>query len=175
MNETIKTLLTRRSIRKYKNDEVPQELIDQIIEAGLYAASGMGKQSSIIISITNKEERENFRKINGEIMNADKDADPFYGAPVILLVLSDKNSSNAQYDGSLIMGNMMNAAHALGLGSVWINRARQEFEMDFGKQFLERHNIKGDYVGIGHLALGYKDEEDPVPAKRKENRVYYVK
>lgn len=175
MNETIQNLLTRRSIRKYKKDEVPQELIDQIIEAGLYAASGMGKQSSIIVQITNKEERENFRKINGEIMNADKDADPFYGAPVILLVLSDKNSANAQYDGALILGNMMNAAHALGLGSVWINRARQEFEMDFGKKFLQRHNIQGEYVGVGHLALGYKDEEDPKPIERKENRVYYIK
>lgn len=108
-------------------------------------------------------------------MNADKDSDPFYGALVILLVLADKNNFNAIYDGALTMGNMMNAAHALGLGSVWINRARQEFEMNFRKEFLKKHNIEGEYIGIGHLALGYKDEEDPLPLPRKENRVYYIK
>lgn len=175
MNETIINLLTRRSIRKYKDLEVPQNLVDEVIKAGLYAPSGMGKQSSIIIQITNKEERENFRKKNGEIMNLDKDADPFYGAPVILLVLADKNNYNGVYDGSLTLGNMMNAAHSVGLGTCWINRAKQEFESDFGKNFLAKYHIEGEYIGVGHLALGYPNEESPKPIDRKENRVYYVK
>ena len=115
MNTTLNDILTRRSVRKYKSDMVSEELIRQIVEAGSYAATGMGKQSPIILAVTNQEIRDQLSRINGKIMGTD--SDPFYGAPVVLVVLADKSRPTHVYDGSLVMGNLMLAAHALGLGS----------------------------------------------------------
>lgn len=173
MSEVINNMKTRRSIRKYKPDMIPEDVLNRIIEAGTYAATGMGKQSPIIIAVTNKKIRDKFSKMNAEIMGVD--SDPFYGAPVVLIVLADKARPTYVYDGSLVMGNLMLAAHAEGIGSCWIHRAKEEFESAEGKAFLKSLGIEGDYEGIGHCVLGYTDGEEPKAMPRKENYVYYVK
>lgn len=173
MSEVINNMKTRRSIRKYKPDMIPEDVLNRIIEAGTYAATGMGKQSPIIIAVTNKEIRDKFSKMNAEIMGVD--SDPFYGAPVVLIVLADKARPTYVYDGSLVMGNLMLAAHAEGIGSCWIQRAKEEFESAEGKAFLKSLGIEGDYEGIGHCVLGYTDGEEPKAMPRKENYVYCVK
>ena len=173
MSEVINNMKTRRSIRKYKPDMIPEDVLNRIIEAGTYAATGMGKQSPIIIAVTNKEIRDKFSKMNAEIMGVD--SDPFYGAPVVLIVLADKARPTYVYDGSLVMGNLMLAAHAEGIGSCWIHRAKEEFESAEVKAFLKSLGIEGDYEGIGHCVLGYTDGEEPKAMPRKENYVYCVK
>lgn len=173
MSEVINNMKTRRSIRKYKPDMIPEDVLNRIIEAGTYAATGMGKQSPIIIAVTNKEIRDKFSKMNAEIMGVD--SDPFYGAPVVLIVLADKARPTYVYDGSLVMGNLMLAAHAEGIGSCWIHRAKEKFESAEGKAFLKSLGIEGDYEGIGHCVLGYTDGEEPKAMPRKENYVYCVK
>ena len=175
MNEVIQAMKDRRSIRKFKPEMPPKEDIKQIIEAGLYAANGRGKQATIIIAVTNKELRDKFSKINREIGGWDESFDPFYGAPVILIVLADKECLTGIYDGSLVMGNMMLAAHSMGLGSIWIHRAKEEFESEFGKKLLKELGITGEYEGIGHCALGYAKEPLPEAKPRKENYVYFVR
>lgn len=173
MSEVINNMKTRRSIRKYKPDMIPDDVLNRIIEAGTYAATGMGNQSPIIIAVTNKEIRDKFSKMNAEIMGVD--SDPFYGAPVVLIVLADKARPTYVYDGSLVMGNLMLAAHAEGIGSCWIHRAKEEFESAEGKAFLKSLGIEGEYEGIGHCVLGYTDGEEPKAMPRKENYVYCVK
>ena len=133
MSELLDMIKTRRSIRKYKSDMVPKEIIDKIVEAGTYAATGMGQQSPIILAVTNKEVRDKLSKWNADIMGTD--TDPFYGAPVVLVVLADKNRPTAVYDGSLVMANLMLEAHDLGIGSCWIHRAKEEFESVIMKYF----------------------------------------
>lgn len=172
MESTINDILTRRSVKKYKSAPVPQEIIDKIINAGLYAANGMGAQSPIIIQVTNKEMRDKLSKMNADIMGAN--TDPFYGAPAVLIVLADKNRPTAVYDGSLVMGNLMLAAHALGIGSCWIHRAKEEFESEDGKEILKSLGIEGEYVGIGHCILGYADGEPKPAAERKPGRVFKI-
>ena len=162
--------LTRRSIRKYKPDMIPEDVLNRIIEAGTYAATGMGKQSPIIIAVTNKEIRDKFSKMNAEIMGVD--SDPFYGAPVVLVVLADKSMPTYIYDGTLVMGNLMLEAHALGVDSCWIHRAKEEFESEEGREILKSLGIEGDYEGIGHCILGYVDGEEPQCHPRKDNWVY---
>ena len=174
MNEALKTLKERRSIRKFKDEIPPKEIIDQIIEAGLYAPSGSNKQETIILCVTDKKLRDRIAEVNKEIWGHDEVADPFYGAPVFLIVLSKKGNNNYIYDGSLVMGNLLNATHAVGLGGIWINRARQEFEMDEFKQILKDLNIEGEWEGIGHCAIGYIDGDTPKPHPIKEGRVYYI-
>lgn len=174
MNQTIRDILERRSIRKFKPDMIEKELLDQVIEAGLYAASGMGKQSTRIIAVTNKELRDKISEDNQKIGGWQDGFDPFYGAPVILIVLAEKECANRVYDGSLVMGNLMLAAHALGIGSCWIHRAKQEFETDEYKALLIKLGLEGEYEGIGHCALGYVDGEYPQAAPRKENHVFFV-
>ena len=174
MNETLKVLETRRSCRNFDPDKmISEEDLNAIIKAGTYAPTGMGKQSPIIIAVTNKEMRDKISKENAKIMGTD--SDPFYGAPVILIVLANKESRTYQYDGSLVMGNLLNAAESLGLGGIWIHRAKEEFESDFGKKILADLGIEGDYEGIGHCALGYAAEPAKAPVPRKENYVYYIK
>ena len=152
---------------------VPQELIDQVIDAGLYAASGHGTQEVIIVAVTNKEVRDKLAQMNREILGTRSDS--FYGAPVVLVVLGPKSNKLTPYDGSLVMGNLMQAAHAVGLGSCWINRAKEEFDSEEGKQLLKEWGIEGEYEGVGHCILGYTDGTVPQAAPRKANRVFYVK
>lgn len=172
MNEAMQVLLTRRSIRSYKSDPVPEEVIEKIVEAGLYAPTGMGLQDPVIIAVTNKELRDRVAKENAAIMG--RDTDPFYGAPVILLVAA-KACPNAVYDGSCVMDNLLNAAWAMGLGSCWIHRAKEELERPFGKELLASLGLTGEYIGIGHVALGYIEGEPPAPKPRLEGRVFWVK
>lgn len=174
MNETLNVLKSRRSCRAFKPDMVKEEDLKAIIEAGTYAATGMGKQSPIIIAVTDKALRDEISEENRKIGGWNEGFDPFYGAPVILIVLADKNVPTYKYDGSLVMGNLMNAAESLGVANIWIHRAQEEFESDFGKDILKKLGIEGDYEGIGHCALGYAAKEPNAAAPRKENYVYYI-
>lgn len=174
MNETIKAMLERRSIRKFKPDMPPKEDIEQIIEAGLYAPSGMNRQDAIIVAITNKELRDEVSEDNRAIAGMPEGKDPFYGAPVILMVLADKKGPHRIYDGSLVMGNMLLAAHALGLGSIWIHRAKEESEMPKYQELLKKLGVEGEWEGIGHCAVGYIDGEAGKAAPRKEDRVFWA-
>lgn len=172
MNELLQTIKTRKSTKSFLDKEVPLELIEQIVEAGTYAPTGRNLQSPIIVAITNKEVRDQLSKMNASIMNAK--TDPFYGAPVVLVVLANKDVNTYIYDGSCVMENLMLAAHSLGLGSCWIHRAKEEFESEEGKSLLKEWGIEGNYEGIGHVILGYNKVE-PVEKPRKDNYIYYVK
>lgn len=153
MSKVLENIITRRSIKKYKPDMVPKDIIEKIVEAGTYAATGMNKQSPIILAVTNKELRDKLSKMNAQVMGSN--IDPFYGAPVVLVVLADKNVGTHVYDGSLVMGNLMLAAHDLGIGSCWIHRAKEMFESEEGKEILKSLGIEGEYEGIGNCVLGY--------------------
>ena len=164
---------TRRSVRAYLPDAVPEEKLERILRAGLYAASGMGRQSAMILCVTDKALRDRLMRMNAAIMGT-PEKDPFYGAPCVLVVLADRSIPTAVYDGSLVLGNMMLAAHAEGLGSCWIHRAREEFDSDEGKAILHDLGVKGDYEGVGHLIVGYADGAEPEAKPRREGRVLRV-
>ena len=171
--DAMQNLLTRRSVRQYKEDPIPQDVLERIVEAGTYAATGMGKQSPIIVAVTNRALRDRLSRMNAAVMGGS--GDPFYGAPVVLVVLADKSIGTHVYDGSLVMGNLMLAAHAEGVASCWIHRAKEEFESEEGRQILRGLDIEGDYEGIGHCILGYADGEEPQPKPRKASYVYWAK
>ena len=172
MAETLTTLKTRRSCRAYKPELIEEEKLQAILEAGTYAATGMGRQSPIILAVTDRAMRDRLSRMNAAILGADMD--PFYGAPEVLVVLADKKAATYVYDGSLVMGNMMNAAADLGVASCWIHRAKEEFESEEGKAILRDLGIEGDYEGIGHLILGYAAAPAAQPAPRKENYIYRI-
>lgn len=174
MDEVIKAMEERRSIRKFKPDMPPKEDLEKIIRAGRYAANGRGKQATLILAVTNRELQDQLSSDNREIGGWEEGFDPFYGAPAILIVLAEKDWPTHVYDGSLVMGNMMLAAHALGLGSIWIHRAKEEFEMEKYKELLSSLGISGEWEGIGHCAVGYIDGEMPKAAERKPGRVFWV-
>ena len=174
MNEILKAMKGRRSIRKFKPDMPKKEYLEQIVEAGIYAANGRGQQATVTLAVTNKEIRDKISEINRKIGGWDEGFDPFYGAPVILIVLANKNCNTYIYDGSLVMGNMMLAAHSLGLGSIWIHRAKEEFETEEWRKFLSDLGIEGEWEGIGHCAVGYMDGQLPKAAERKNGRIYWV-
>ncbi len=174
MNAGYDVLKNRRSIRRFRSDDVPRELIEKVVEAGLYAPSAMGTQHTVIVVVTDRGLRDELSKRNAEIAGIEDGRDPFYGAPAVLVVLTKSDWQNKVYDGSLVMGNLMNAAHALGLGSCWIHRAKQEFETEWGRQLLRSLGVSGEYEGIGHCVLGYVDGDLPQPAPRKEGRVFYA-
>ena len=163
-------LVTRRSVRAYRDDPIDDEVLAHVIEAGVYAPTGLNRQSPIIVAVTNRELRDRLSCMNAQIMGVD--SDPFYGAPVVLVVLADRSVPTYVYDGSLVMGNLMNAAHEQGLGSCWIHRAKEEFDSPEGRQILADLGIEGDYEGIGHCILGYPEGLEPDPKPRKENYVY---
>lgn len=172
MNETIKNLIERRSCRKYSTTQIKEEKLNSVLKAGEYAPTGMGRQSPIILVLQNKEKVEKLSKLNAKIMGTDKD--PFYGAPTVLIVLADKNIGTYKEDGSLVLGNLMNAAYSIGLGSCWIHRAKEEFETDEGKELLKEWNIPENYVGIGHCILGYPEEKSEAKP-RKEDYIRFIK
>lgn len=170
MNETLNVLKSRRSCRGFDGRQITDEQLNGILEAGVYAPTGMGKQSPIMVVVQDKETISAISKLNAAVMGAD--IDPFYGAPTVIIVLADKNVGTYLYDGSLVMGNLMNAAEAVGVQSCWIHRAKEVFESAEGKALLEKWGINGDYEGIGNCVLGYGEK---VPAKpRKENYIYKV-
>ena len=172
MNEALNAILTRRSVKAYKPEMPPRELIDKVIEAGTYAPTGMNRQSPIIIAVTDKATRDRLSRLNAEIMGSS--GDPFYGAPAVLIVLAEKSQPTYMYDGTLVMSNLMLAAHAVGLGSCWIHRAREEFQTAEGKALLSSLGITGSYEGIGHCILGYPAGEIPAAKPRKDNWVYRI-
>lgn len=171
MNTTIQDLMTRRSIRKYKPEQITREELETVLNAGMCAPTAMNRQSPIIVAVQNKDDIAYLSKLNAAVKGMA--GDPFYGAPTVLVVLADAENANAVPDGSLVLGNLMNAAHAIGLGSCWINRAREVFDTDEGKALLKKWGIEGDYIGVGNCILGYPDEQ-PQMKPRKENYVHYV-
>lgn len=171
MEQTLQDIKTRRSCRSYKPDMVPHDVLEKIVEAGTWAATGMGRQSPMSLAVTDKSLRDRLSKMNAAVMG--RDQDPFYGAPVVLVVLADKNVPTHVYDGSLVMGNLMLAAHALGVSSCWIHRAKEEFDSEEGKAILRDLGIEGDWEGIGHCILGYAAAEPAAPKARKENYVVW--
>ena len=171
-NTTIEDLMTRRSIRNYKSEMPSKDVIEEICKVGTFAPTGMNRQSPIIIAVTDKAMRDKLSRLNAAVYNSD--SDPFYGAPVVLVVLADSSIPTWMEDGSLVMGNLMNAAHAKGLGSCWIHRAKEMFETEEGKAVLAELGIHGDYVGIGNCILGYIDGDYPTARPRKDNYVFWI-
>ena len=182
MNNTIKDIITRRSVKKYKDKPVEMELVEQIVTAGTYAPSGMNKQAAVILAITNKEMRDRLSRMNLDVVirngmqTSSGHSDPFYGAPVVLVVLAKKEVGTRVYDGSLVMENMMIAANSLGLGSCWIHRAKETFETEEGKQLLHDLGLEGEYEGIGNCIVGYAADDAIKPqSPRKDDYVVWVK
>lgn len=174
MNEIIRAMEERRSIRSFQPEMPPKEALEQIVEAGNYAASGKGQQAVITLVVTNKALRDKLAEENRKIGGWPEGFDPFYGAPAVLVVLGRKDWPTHVYDGSLVMGNLMLAAHALGLGSIWIHRAKEEFEEPEYQQLLKDLGVEGEWEGIGHCAVGYIKGEAPAPAPRKPGRVFWA-
>ena len=173
MNETLRTLRERRSVRSFLADPVPENILDAILEAGTWAATGMNKQSPVMVVVRDKETIDYMERLNAAVMG-NPDGHPFYGAPVVVVVLADGDNYNWLRDGSLVMGNLMNAAHSLGIGSCWINRAQEVFEREEGKALLRRWGIPESYRGIGNCILGYPKGDLPAPKPRKADYIRKV-
>ena len=171
-NEVLNTMKTRRSCRCYLDKMPEPEALNAVLEAGTYAASAMGRQSAKIVVVQDAATREKLSRMNAAIMG--KDCDPMYGAPTILVVLADANAKCAVQDGSLVMGNLMLAAASLGLGSCWINRAKEEFESEEGKTLLKKWGIEGEWIGVGHCILGYPAGDPQPAAPRKSDYILKV-
>ena len=165
------TLLNRRSIRRYKEDQVSDELLDQVLNAGLYAPTGMNRQNIVMVAVRDKETRDQLSRMNAAVMGSDRD--PFYGAPCVIVVLGDPEIYPVVENGSLVLGNLMNGAYAVGLGSCWIHRAKQTFETEEGKALLRKWGLKENLVGIGNCILGYADES-PEASPRLDGRIVKI-
>ena len=165
-------MVERRSCRSFTAEMPSEEQLDAVVEAGLYAASGMGRQSAIILKVTDRALRDRLSALNARAMGAPESTDPFYGAPVVLVVLAARDVPTHVYDGSLAMGNMLLAADSLGLGSIWIHRAREVFDSEEGRAILAQLGVGGDYEGIGHCAVGFWEGEKPEPPARRDGRVF---
>lgn len=172
MNDVLDCLLTRRSIKKYTTQPVEREKLEQIVQAGTYAANGSGIQSPIIIAVTAPAVRNELAQLNAAVIKAQ--TDPFYGAPVVLCVLADRSCSTRVNDGSLVIGNMLAAAHSLGLGSCWIHRAKEVFDTERGRELLAQWGLTGDYEGVGFCIIGYPDGQPPQAKARKDHYVTWV-
>lgn len=172
MNEVIQCLKERRSVRKYKKEQVKEEQLEQILEAGTYAPTGMGMQSPVMVVVQDPEMIAKLSRMNAAVMGVN--SDPFYGAPTVIVVLADQSRGTCVEDGSLVMGNLMNAAFAVGVDSCWIHRAREVFASPEGKELLAQWGIEGDYIGIGHCILGYRDGELPEAKPRKSSYICRV-
>ena len=173
MNETLKTLKERRSCRKYLAKQVDPQALDLILEAGTYAPTGMNRQAPVIVAVQDKATRDQIAKLNAAVMGVD--TDPFYGAPTVLVVLADPAVRTWLHDGALVMGNLMNAAHAVGVDSCYIFRAKETFETEEGKAMLRAWGVPENFVGIGNCILGYRDEGGVKAASpRKENYIIKV-
>jgi len=172
-NAVLKVLEERRSVRSYQEKQVEKEALDAILRAGTYAATGMNRQSPIIVAVQDAETIQTLSAMNAAVMGREG-SDPFYGAPTVVIVLADPNVRTYVEDGSLVIGNMMNAAFALGVDSCWIHRAKEVFATEEGKALLTKWGISGEYVGIGNLILGYREGDLPAVRPRKDNYIYYV-
>lgn len=168
MHEILKN---RRSVRKYTQEQVSDAHLDAILEAGLYAPSGMNTQNTIMVAVRDKETRDQLSRMNAAVMGTEND--PFYGAPCVIVVLSEPERYTWLEDGALVMGNLMNAAYELGLGSCWIHRAQQMFASDEGKALLRKWGLREDLKGVGNCILGYP-EEVPEARPRRDGRIVKV-
>ena len=173
MKETLQDIRTRRSCRKFQSRQITDEELNAIVDAGTWAATGHGAQSPVMVVVQDKETIAELSRMNASILGSE--GDPFYGAPTVVIVLADRSRPTFREDGALVMGNLMLAAHAVGVGSCWIHRAREEFQSEEGRALLRKWGIEGDYEGIGHCVLGYAAENGEAPAKpRKERYVIRV-
>lgn len=173
MKETLQDIRTRRSCRKFQPRQISDKELNAILEAGTWAPTGMGAQSPVMVVVQDKEVIAKLSKMNAAVLGIT--SDPFYGAPTVIVVLADRTRFTCVEDGSLVMGNLMLAAHAVGVASCWIHRAREVFDSKEGKALLKSWGIEGDYVGVGHCVLGYADAHGEVsPKPRKENYVIRV-
>lgn len=170
--EFLDMLLTRRSVRAYKPDPVPEALLEEVLRAGTYAPTGGGRQSPVLVAVTDKAARDEISRLNAAVMG--KDTDPYYGAPVLVLALADSASSTWVEDASCALENMMLAAHALGLGSVWVHREREIFDSEAGKALLRAWGLPETLRGVGSIALGYASGPAPAPAPRKDGYIVRV-
>lgn len=173
MNEVLKIICERRSIRSYEKRQIADEELEQVLTAGKFAASASGRQSAVFVAVQQAEMIKRLSKMNAEIMG--RDTDPFYGAPTVVLVFADSSHGTHVEDGSCALENMMIAAYSIGLGSCWIHREKQMFETEEGKQLKKEWGVPDSCVGIGACILGYPACEHPAAAKRKDNFVIYVK
>ncbi len=167
MNETLKVLKERRSVRKYKAEQIRDEELNAILEAGTWAPTGMGLQSAVMVVVQDPATIAKLSKANAEIQGK-PGTDPFYGAPTVVVVLADSSSRNWLQDGSLVMGNLMTAAASLHIGSCWINRAMEYFDTAEGKDLLKQWGLPETYRGVGNCVLGYVDGDLPAPKPRKD-------
>ena len=164
-------LKNRRSIRKYKPQQVSDEVLDQILEVGLYTPSGMNTQNTVMVAVRDKETRDQLSRMNAAVMGSS--ADPFYGAPCVIVVLAYPERYTWLEDGALVMGTLMNAAYEVGLGSCWIHRAQQMFDSAEGKELLRKWGLPENLKGVGNCILGYADEE-PAPKPRLDGRIVKI-
>jgi nitroreductase len=171
--DALECLLTRRSVRKYQNKQVDEETLKKILEAGMMAPTAAGKQSAQMVVVRDPVLLKALSKMNAAVMGSD--ADPFYGAPMAILVFGNpKIQQNCVRDASCVMENLMLAAHALGVDSCWINRGKEMFAEADGKAFLREWGVSEDSVGVGICILGYGDGEYPKPAPRRKDYVVYA-
>ncbi len=170
--ETLNSIKERRSVRAYKPDQIADKELDLVLEAGTYAPTGMGLQSPKIVVVQDKDLIARLSKLNAQVMGTAND--PFYGAPTVLIVFGDRDRTTCVEDGSLVLGNMLLAAYAVGLGSCWIHRAREVFNLPEGKKLKKLWGIPDNYVGIGHCILGYPAGDAPEPKKRKADYIVRV-
>lgn len=173
MNETLKTLQERRSVRRYTNQQVEESALNAILEAGTWAPSGMGTQASVLVAVQDPETIALMSRLNAQIMRQ-SGTDPFYGAPTVVVVLADGENPNWLKDGSLVMGNLMNAAASLGVASCWINRATELFDLPEGQALLDKWGLPRTMRGVGNCILGYADGPIPAPKPRKPGRILRV-
>lgn len=172
MNKTLEDLKSRRSCRTYTAQQVSKEELDQVLEAGMYAPTGMGRQSPIMVAVQDPDTVRELSRLNARVMGSS--TDPFYGAPTVIVVLADPEIGTYREDGSLVMGNLLNAAHAVGLGSCWIHRAREVFDSPEGKALLKKWGVPEKYVGIGNCILGYAAQPAAAPKPRKADYIFRV-
>lgn len=172
MNAALENLITRRSIRKYKPEQITEAELDAVLEAGTYAPTAMGWQSPLMVAVTNKDDVAALSRMNAAVMG--RDGDPFYGASTVIVVLADGDKPSGVQDATLVMSNLLNAAHAVGLGSCWINRAKEVFETEEGQALLKKWGVEGNWIGVGNCILGYADEQ-PEAKPRKEGYIIKAK
>ena len=174
MKSTLDDLKARRSCRAYQPQQITDAELDAVLEAGAYAPNGRGHQAVVMVAVQDKADRDALSRMNAAIMGT-PDTDPFYGAPTVIVVLAERDWPTAVYDGSCAMCNLLNAASALGLGSCWIHRAREEFECEEGKALLAKWGIRGDYIGVGHCVLGYPEGPLPDAEPRKAGSIIHIR
>ena len=172
MKETIQDLTTRRSVKKYQPTQINRADLEKILKAGMNAPSGMGRQSAVMVVVQEPETVKQLSRMNAEVMGVH--TDPFYGAPTVIIVFADKEVPTYKEDGSLVMGNLLNAAHALGLGSCWIHRAKEVFDSAEGKALLKKWGLKDSLEGIGHCILGYGEGPEPAEKPRKDDYIVWA-